>query len=61
MLNILKQIFNLIIKNGNSRFLKNNYQLVEILKKIKKVKIIITFDFTDLFKNIDIDLTVINL
>ena len=50
----MKQLYNLIIKNEDSHFLKNNYLLVKILKNIKNVKNLVTLDFTDLFNNNDL-------
>ena len=55
MLNILKQIHALTLKTNNTHCLKNNYQLIESLNKIKNVKTIVTYDFTDLFNNINLN------
>ena len=55
LLKILKQIYDLSLNTNNTHCIKNNYQLAESLIKIKNVNNIVTYDFSDLFNNINLN------
>ena len=55
MLNVLKQIYGQTLNANNTHCLKNTYQLIESLNKYKNVNKIVTYDFTDLFNDINLN------
>ena len=48
------QIYEKTCNNDNNHTLKNSYQLVENINKLKNISSIITYDFKDLFNNINL-------
>lgn len=52
LLSILTQLHNITSQSHNTHYLKNSFQLIDILKGLKNVNNIITLDFKDLFNNI---------
>ena len=54
LLDILQQIYEKTLNNDNNHALKNSYQLVESINRLKNNNNIVTFDFKDLFNNINL-------
>lgn len=53
LLNILKQVYS-IIKQSNNIFIQNSFDLINKISGLDNVKNIATYDFKDLFNNINI-------
>ena len=47
------QIYEKTCNNDNNHTLKNSYQLVENINKLKNINNIVTYDFKDLFSNVN--------
>lgn len=62
LLNILNQLYSVTSKIDNVHCIKNSFMLIDILKNLKSISNIVTFDFKDLFNNINLSdlFTIIN-